>query len=143
MEKEIDINRRKIVMYYGLLGLLPCVLLIPLYGIGLVLVAVQVALVIFFYPRLAKALRYYYDSRVLQVEKGVLFKSRKTIPLDKITDLELVQGPVLRILDMWIIKVQTASTGSLTPEAMLWGVVNPEQVRDEILAAKDECIKSR
>ena len=143
MEKEININRRKIVMYYGLIGLLPCLLLIPVFGVGLILAVIQAVLTVLFYPRLANALRYYYDNRVLHVEKGVLFKSRKTIPLDKITDMELVQGPILRILDMWVIKVQTASTASHMPEATLWGVVNPEQVRDEIMATKDAYTKLR
>ena len=46
MEKEIDINRRKIVMYYGLIGLLPCLLLIPVFGVGLILAVIQVVLTV-------------------------------------------------------------------------------------------------
>ena len=143
MEKEIDINRQKIVVYNAWIGLIPCVLLIPLFGIGILLAVIQILLSVLLYPRQADALRYCYDSRALRVEKGLLFKSRKTIPLDKITDLELVQGPLMRALGMWIIKVQTASTGSQMPEATLWSVINPDQVRDDIVAARDEYIHNR
>lgn len=138
MEKEINIDRTKIVAYHGWVGMILAILFLPLFGVGLILIILQVGLIALFYPRQAAALRYCYDHRALRVEKGLLFKSRKTIPLDKITDLELAQGPLLRALGMWIIKVQTASTASQMPEATLWGVIDPEKVRDEILAAKDE-----
>ena len=141
MEKEIDIDRGKIVTYNTWTGFIASILLIP-FGIGLPLLVIHVILVAVFYQRQAEAIRYYYDSRALRVERGLLFKSRKTIPFDKITDLELVQGPLLRALGMWNIKVQTASTASQMPEATLMGVVNPEQVREEILVAKDEYLKA-
>jgi putative membrane protein len=143
MEKEIDIDRQKLIHYYMWSGALTCLVLLPVFGIGLILAIILVVDFLTLCPRRVDAMRYFFDKRALRVEKGVLFKSRKTIPLDKITDLELVQGPLLRVLNMWNIKVQTASTAQQLPEATLYGVVNPEQVRDEILAAKDEYIKSR
>jgi len=142
MEKEIDIDRQKIITYNAWLGFLPCILFLPVFGLGLIFAAIQVALIYYYYPRWTATLRYCLDDRSLRVEQGMLFKSRKTIPLDKITDLELVQGPLLRALGMWKIKVQTASTGSQMPEAMLVGVIDPEQVREEILATRAEYLKS-
>ncbi|MCL2710414.1 MAG: PH domain-containing protein [Planctomycetaceae bacterium] len=141
MEKEIDIDRQKILTYLWWQNLLPCVILAP-FCIGFLLAAITVPLLVWYYPRWVAALRFCLDDRSLRVEQGLLFRSRKTIPLDKITDLELVQGPLLRALDMWQIKVQTASTGSQMPEAMLIGVINPEQVREEILAIRGEYLKS-
>ena len=138
MEKEIDIDRQKLLTYSAWLNLLLCAALVPLCGFGLLLAAIFAPLLIWYYPRWLAALRYCIDDRSLRVEQGVLFKSRKTIPFDKITDLELVQGPLQRAFDLWSIKVQTASTGSHTPEAELMGVINPEQIREEILAARDK-----
>jgi len=160
MEKEFDISRVKIVLYWslqgtaGLLALLPLFLFIlflamrPAHALSFTwLLGVIPPLVILSWicctPIMTYALRYRMDAHVLRVDKGVLFKSRKAIPLDKITDLELVQGPLLRALGMWTIKVQTASTGLQTPEATLIGVSDPEQVRDEIMAARDKQIKLR
>jgi membrane protein YdbS with pleckstrin-like domain len=177
MEKEIDIDRHKIVTYwrvnsiFRLLALVLVLSVAPLMvfsvvfvedhwgnawriiflimsilGTFLVIALLIAALVIYilpwYYERHANALRYSLVSKALRVESGVLFKSRKTIPFDKITGLELVQGPLLRYLDMWIIKVQTASTGARMPEATLLGVLHPEQVREDILAAKEEYDKS-
>jgi membrane protein YdbS with pleckstrin-like domain len=138
----IDIDREKIIAYNLWIGLLGCIPLVLIFGIGLILGAVVYAFESWYRPRWVKVLRYCLDEKSLRVEGGLMFKSRKTIPLDKITDLELVQGPLLRYFDMWIIKVQTASTGSQLPEATLIGVINPEQVREEILAARNEHVKS-
>jgi len=176
MEKEIDIDRRKIVIYKrvnDVPGLLMFVIILlgsiaftfariywspmspPYWDIGLMfLVGMEVLGIIlmfifimsmlgmyilpWYYRRQANALRYCLGDRALRVESGVLFRSRKTIPFEKITSLELVQGPLLWYLGMWIVKVQTASTGLRMPEATLWGVINPDQVREDILTAKEE-----
>jgi len=148
MEKEINIDREKITSYYSYrgvwIGLWCCLPLVcmafalpVLFGLLLILAVIWIAIGCLFLPKWAEALRYSFDDKALRVEKGLIFKSRKTIPFDKITDMELIQGPLLRAFDMWNIKIQTASTGSQIPEATLVGVINPEQVREEILAARD------
>jgi len=142
MEKELDIDRDKILTYNLWLGLLVCAPFVLLFGIGLILAGIHIAFSMLYVPKWVEVLRYCLDDKALRVEEGLLFRSRKTIPLDKITDLELVQGPVLRAFDMWTIKVQTASTGSQMAEATLIGLVNPEKVREEILAAKTAYLKS-
>jgi len=142
MEKELDIDREKLIQYNWWTGLLVCIPLVFVFGLGLILAAIHYALAILWYPRWVEVLRYCLDDTSLRVEQGLLFRSRKTIPLDKITDLELVQGPVLRAFGMWTVKVQTASTASQLPEATLYGLVNPEQAREEILAAKTAYLKS-
>ena len=158
MEKDFKISRVKVVMYWtlqGMAGLL--VLLLPFFVLltmaretlpwHFTLFFVLSLLVVFCTPCctlfMACALRYRIDAKALRIDKGIFFKSRKSLPLDKITDLELVQGPLLRALNMWTIKVQTASTASQFPAATMIGAINPEQVRNEILAARDEHAKLR
>ena len=119
-----------------------CAPFVLLFGIGLIFVGIHIAIAKLYMPKWVKVLRYCLDDKSLRVEQGLLFRSRKTIPLDKITDLELVQGPILRAMGMWTIKVQTASTSSQLPEATLLGLVNPEKAREEILAAKTAYLKS-
>jgi len=158
MEKDFNISRVKIVMYWSLQGVIGLLVVFPLFFLVTVSARGHMPfhLVLFFglplfiilgyiccTPFRACALRYRIDTKALRIDKGVLFKSRKSIPLDKITDLELVQGPLLRFMNMWTIKVQTASTGSQMPEATWIGTINPEQVRNEILAARDEHVKLR
>ena len=150
MDKELTIYRARVTAYLASAGALFGLLLVPLYwvtvqihwGIGLLLVVLYLCGVAYFSVAWVKVLRYRLTDKALLVEKGIWFKSRKTIPLDKITDLELVQGPLLRVFGMWIIKIQTAGTASQTPVAMLLGMIEPEQIREEILAAKTAYLKS-
>jgi len=156
MEREIAIYRVRVVAYLACAGALIGLLLLspffflwltslqmlPLFDFSLFLITVlYLCGVAWFSVMWVAVLRYRLTDCALLVDKGILFKSRKTIPLDKITDLELVQGPLLRALGMWIIKVQTAGSGSQMPVARLLGVIDPEQVREEILAAKTVYLK--
>ena len=85
----------------------------------------------------AEALQYRIEGKTLRVDYGVFFLKRKAIPLDRITDFALVQGPLMRLLGIWAMQVQTASTGLQTPEATLIAIENPEKVRDELLRRRD------
>jgi len=84
--------------------------------------------------RQAKNLRYRLDGNVLRAEGGVFFLFRKSIPLERITDIALVQGPLLRFFGIWAMKVQTA--GSAQCEAILYGVCEAENVREMILSQR-------
>jgi membrane protein YdbS with pleckstrin-like domain len=155
MEKDIDINRMKITVYLFGVGALVCLLILAFLWFFYMISDLWVFLLLLWVgllatlgyacctPMIAWAYRYRLGDKMLRIDKGVFFKSRKSIPLDKITDLELVQGPFLRMLGMWLIKVQTASTALQTPAATLLGVINPEKVREEIMAARTEYLKSR
>ena len=88
--------------------------------------------------RQVKALHYRIEGRTLRVDSGVFFLQRKGVPLDRITDFALVQGPVMRMLGIWALQVQTAGVGTPTPEATLIAIENPDTVRDELLRRRDE-----
>ena len=84
------------------------------------------------------ALRYWLDGSTLRVDQGLYFLRRKAIPLDRISDINLAQGPLLRHFGLWMLKIQTAGAGGRSsPEAILVGLENPEQVRDELLEARN------
>ena len=83
------------------------------------------------------ALNYRIEGRTLRVDSGVFFLKRKGVPLDRITDFALVQGPLMRLLGIWALQVQTAGVGTPTPEATLIAIENPEKVRDELLRRRD------
>ena len=84
-----------------------------------------------------EALQYRIEGRTLRVDSGVFFLKRKGVPLDRITDFALVQGPVMRMLGIWALQVQTAGVGTAMPEATLIAIENPESVRDELLRRRD------
>jgi putative membrane protein len=86
----------------------------------------------------AQALRYWLDGRTIRVDQGVFFLKRKAIPLDRVTDVVLTQGPLMRWCGIWGLQIQTAGTGQTSPEATLYGVTDPEGVHDFLLKARDE-----
>jgi len=94
---------------------------------------------IIFYLTLAKkislkqvnALNYWLDSSTLRINQGIYKKQHKAIPLSHITNITLIQGPLMRQLGIWAIYIQTA--GSPQPEAILQGLKNPEGMRDFLL----------
>jgi len=90
--------------------------------------------------RQSAALHYRLDGTALRVDQGVFFLKRKTIPLDRVTDVVLAQGPLLKLCGIWELRVQTAGTGQSVPEATLYGVTDPEAVRDVLMTARDEAV---
>jgi membrane protein YdbS with pleckstrin-like domain len=85
----------------------------------------------------AAALQYRLEGTTLRVDSGVYFLKRKAIPLDRVTDVVLVQGPLMRYLGLWAINIQTAGTGQQVAEAVLYGVDRPDEVRDLLVSARD------
>jgi membrane protein YdbS with pleckstrin-like domain len=82
----------------------------------------------------AHNLRYRLEATTLRADGGVFFLFRKSIPLERITDIALVQGPLLRFFDIWAMRIQTA--GSAQCEATLYGVCEPEKIRELILSQR-------
>ncbi|MHC5055001.1 MAG: PH domain-containing protein [Planctomycetota bacterium] len=114
------------------------------FGIGSVAVLVYLLLIGPWFPRRqASALRYALEGTTLRVDSGVFFLSRKAIPLDRVTDIVLVQGPLMRHFGVWSLRVQTAGAGSHIPEGVLFGVEEPERVRDLLLETRDEAASGR
>jgi membrane protein YdbS with pleckstrin-like domain len=87
------------------------------------------------------ALRYWLDGTTLRVDQGVYFLKRKAIPLDRVTDVVLAQGPLMRHCGIWSLNIQTAgASAQAVAEAILYGIEDPERVRDELLRARDEAV---
>ena len=113
-------------------------------GIGSVAVLVYVLLIGPWLPRgQASAMRFALEGTTLRVDGGIVFLSRKAIPLDRVTDIVLVQGPLMRHFGLWSLRVQTAGAGSHVPEGVLIGVEEPERVRDLLLETRDEAASRR
>lgn len=76
-------------------------------------------------------------EKTLHVRKGVLRRVEKTVPLDKITDIGIVQGPIMRYLGLEALSVETA--GQSTPGALikLIGIVETRQFRAAVLRQRD------
>jgi membrane protein YdbS with pleckstrin-like domain len=82
-------------------------------------------------------IHYSLDDRHLTISRGLVWKMRRATPLDKITNVDVRQGPLERMHGMGQVWVYTPSTGSLLPEVLLVGVENPLEMKMMITARAD------
>ena len=78
-------------------------------------------------------------DRTLDIKKGIFNKTESTIPLEKITDLQLFQGPIMRYFGIHGFKVETAGQSSPTGGALvnLMGIVDTKDFRQAVLDQRD------
>lgn len=78
-------------------------------------------------------------ERTLDIKKGVWNKKESTIPLEKITDLQLFQGPIMRHFGLYGFKVETAGQTSEPGGALvnLIGIVDTKGFRKAVLDQRD------
>ncbi|MFT7485912.1 MAG: membrane protein YdbS with pleckstrin-like domain [Candidatus Paceibacteria bacterium] len=81
-------------------------------------------------------------ERTLNIRKGFIFRIEKSIPLDKIQDVGMKEGPLLRWLGLSSLAVETAgqSNPQGTSDAALAGVVGAPEFRDAILEQRDQVV---
>ena len=78
-------------------------------------------------------------DRSLNIKRGVFFKKEKNIPLDKITDITLKQGPVMRKMGLFRLVVETAGQSQNgDAEGSLLGIIDPRAFRQKVLTERDK-----
>jgi putative membrane protein len=79
------------------------------------------------------------SEKALKIKKGIFFQSEKNIPLEKITDITVVQGPLLRFYNLYILKIETAgqSAPGQANEGLLLGIKNAKDFRNKVLEYRD------
>ncbi|MEM9302945.1 MAG: PH domain-containing protein [Pseudomonadota bacterium] len=81
-------------------------------------------------------------TRRLIVKRGIFVRVEKTVPLDKITDLGMVEGPIMRALNVQKLTVETAGQSGAGALVGLTGVIDAQGFREKTLAARDAMIES-
>ena len=123
----------KVKTYWLLSGAL--VFVITIVGIPLLMLWFPLGLI--FTGRYLDRMSCTLTSKNLKVKKGVLVRVEKTIPLDKITDMALVQGPIMRSMDIQRLTVETAGQSGAGALVSLTGIVHAEAFREAVLAQRD------
>jgi len=129
---EAEFNR-KVRTYWLLSGAI--ILTVTVFGI--VLLPVWFVVGNFFTERYLERMKCTLTTRSLKVSIGLFVRVEKTIPLDKITDLGLVQGPIMRALDIEAVSVETAGQSSEGSSVSLTGIVDGRAFRDAVLRQRD------
>ena len=105
---------------------------------------VGIPLLIFWFP-ISYALTGLYLERLrcvlteknLHVARGVLVRQEKTVPLDKITDLAMSHGPIMRSLGLRGLSVETAGQSGEGRLIKLVGIEGTEEFRAAVLAQRE------
>jgi len=83
-------------------------------------------------------------TRSLKFNKGYIFRTEKTIPLDKIQDLTFKEGPLLKMFGLSILRIETAgSSGAGSPDLTLIGIINASDFRDKVFDQRDVVTENR
>ncbi|GBL04966.1 PH domain-containing protein [Glaciecola sp. KUL10] len=76
-------------------------------------------------------------ERKLVVKRGVWFKIEKSIPLEKITDVGMMQGPLMRMFGLYRLDFETAGQSGPGALVSMIGINQAEAFRERILQQKD------
>ena len=76
-------------------------------------------------------------SNKLIVRRGILTRTENTVPLDKITDMALIQGPITRLFSLHKLTVETAGQSGAGALISLVGIVDAPQFRTRVLEQKE------
>ncbi|MFC1889437.1 PH domain-containing protein [Thermodesulfobacteriota bacterium] len=117
-------------------------------GIWILTVTVVGILLIPFWFAIGRVVTGRYLSRIkcvltekkLHVSKGILIRVEKTVPLDKITDIGLVQGPIMRHFGLESLTVETAGQSSEGALVKIIGIIETRKFRDAVLRQRDEVV---
>lgn len=116
----------------------------PVLFISIPIVTIPIALLYaviasFFTGRYLASLRCTLTEKTLDIKKGIFNQTESTVPLEKITDLQLFQGPVMRFFGIHGFKVETAgqSAGPGSALVNLMGIVETKEFRKAVLEQRD------
>lgn len=150
-----EIEAARLTRYFRILWCLPVVILLlaaaiclfrpgerhvlhPAVITMLTILAVTLLSAFVLAPLHVRSLEYWIEGTTLRINQGVLIRKLKSIPLDRVTDIQLVQGPLMRSCGVWSLQIQTAGSAQQAPEGTIWGPREPHSVRDTIVSMRDK-----
>ncbi|TBN06798.1 PH domain-containing protein [Hyunsoonleella flava] len=77
-------------------------------------------------------------TKHLEFKKGVFFRVEKTIPLENIQDLTFIENPILKYLDLRVLKIETAGNSNPKGSDMkLIGIVDAHDFKTTVLEQRE------
>ena len=69
----------------------------------------------------------------IESKRGVVFRSQTNVPLDRITDVSVHQGPLMRNFGVYKVTIESAGQTQMQGAASIIGVTEPYAFRDAVL----------
>lgn len=130
--RKAEFNPR-VCTYWLLIGAI--ILTVTIVGIPLLLLWFPIGLV--FTKRYLDRMDCLLTEKALKVRKGILVRIEKTIPLDKITDMGMVQDPIMRFFDLYKLTVETAGQSGQGALVSLMGIKDAKSFREAVLSQRE------
>ena len=108
--------------------------------VGILVLPIWLVIGPFWIKRYHAALRCEVTDRNVVIGKGLLFRRELTIPLDKIQDISIREGPLLSAFGLLQLRIETAGQSSSPggkSDADLIGLLDARALRDRILEQRD------
>ena len=102
---------------------------------------VIVVVVLYWIPKFTSSVRYSLEDDRIVVDKGVWWKTKSVVPYNRITNINIYQGPISRRFGLGRLAIQTAGfsgvdrSGNKTAEADIFGIKNFEEIKDVVIEA--------
>ena len=111
--------------------------------VGIPLIPFWLLFSLWYVPEYLRRISARLTTQALEVRKGVFFRSEATIPLNRITDVRLHDGPLMRHYGLRGLKVETAGqSGDTGSEGNIIGVIDAVEFRNAVLRQRQEALGS-
>ena len=110
--------------------------------VGIPFIPFILLLSLWYYPEYLRRISARLTTNAVEIRKGVFFRKEATIPLNRITDVRLHDGPVMRYYGLRGLRVETAgqSGQDAGSEGDLVGVVDAAEFRNRILGQRQKVL---
>ncbi len=116
--------------------LIPTVVFTPrVVGLGLAIPTVAVIIfVAWWIPLYCESITYRLTPTEITWERGVWFRQTGIVPYNRITNVDISQGPLMRFFSFSSLRVQTAGySGQARSEIVLTGIADPKDLQETIM----------
>jgi len=109
-------------------------------GISITCVLGIIAVIVVWAGLYYKSMWYELRDDEISWKRGVWFRTTGIVPYNRITNLDIKQGPVMRVLGISTLAIQTAGySGQAVPEIKIEGIVHAEELRELIRSLVRGC----
>jgi len=116
--------------------LIPTIIFTPL-AVGLGLTIPLLAIIIFvawWIPLYCESITYRLTPTEITWERGVWFRQTGIVPYNRITNVDISQGPLMRFFSFSAVRVQTAGySAQARAEIVLTGIADPKDLQETIM----------
>ena len=100
---------------------------------------IAVGFVLYWIPKFHSSITHVLEDDKITITKGVWWKTKSYVPYNRITNVNIYQGPISRRFGLGKLSIQTAgfsgtsSHGGKVAEAVILGITNFEEIKDIVI----------